>query len=88
MNGTSVISSTNAEILCDQMVDMVRQIAVDNNIEQVFIPEQTDWHPLTNRVGEGVDDYFAKRFYGEENKEEFDFDITSGKRLNSFYRIN
>ena len=85
---TSIVSSTNAAIICDQMVDMVKQIAQDNQISQVLIPEQDGWHPLTNRVGEGVADYFADRFYQPENKVNFSFAITDSKTVNTFYRIN
>ena len=85
---TSIISATNAEMLCDQMLDMVKQIAKDNNISQVFIPEQDSWHPLSNRVGEGVDKYFVNKFYRPENKVSFPFAITSIKTVNTFYRIS
>lgn len=84
----SFVSSANAEILCDQMVDMVKQIAADNNINQVFIPLQTTWHPLTNRAGLGeVADYFAKNFYRPEKAENFSFEIRLGKIITDFYRI-
>ncbi len=84
---TSIVSATNAEILCDQMVDIVKQIAADNDITQILIPEQDFWHPLTNRVGEGIDKYFAQRFYRPENKVKLSFNITNRKTVDSFYRI-
>lgn len=84
---TSIISSTNAEVLCDQMVDIVKQIATDNNISQILVPEQDSWHPLTNRVGEGVDRYFKNKFFSPENKVDFSFNITKRKQVNTFYRI-
>jgi hypothetical protein len=84
---TSLVNSANAEVLCDQMLDMVKQIAEDNNIKQVFIPQQDGWHPLTNRTGEGVEKYFISRFCRPENKVQFSFKISGGKTVNTFYRI-
>jgi len=69
------------------MVDMVRQIAADNNIKLVLIPHQDNWHPLTNRVGEGVAEYFTSRFCKEENKVDFSFDVTSKNTVTTFYKI-
>lgn len=84
---SSIISSTNSAVICDQMVDMVRQIAADNNIKLVLIPHQDNWHPLTNRVGEGVAEYFTSRFCKEENKVDFSFDVTSKNTVTTFYKI-
>jgi len=84
---SSIVSSTNAAVICDQMVDMVRQIATDNNIKHVLIPQQDNWHPLTNRVGEGVAEYFISRFYKEENKVDFSFEIRSENIITTFYKI-
>ncbi len=84
---SSIISSTNTAVLCDQMVDMVMQIAADNGISQVMIPEQDSWHPLTNRVGEGVDKYLALRFYKPEARISHSFQISSSKTVHTFYLI-
>ena len=84
---TSIISSTNAWILCDQMLDIIKQIAQDNNITQVFIPDDNGFHPLTNRVAEGVGQYFTHKFFRRENQAFFSFDITHDNIVDNFYRI-
>ncbi len=84
---SSIVSSTNAAVICDQMVSIVRQLAADNGIKHVLIPQQNNWHPLTNRVGEGIVEYFASRFYKEENKVDFQFNITETQEVNTFYKM-
>lgn len=84
---SSIVSSTNAAVICDQMVSIVKQVAADNGIKHVLIPQQNNWHPLTNRVGEGVVEYFAAHFYKEENKVDFPFNITETQEVNTFYKI-
>jgi len=83
----SFISATNAEVLCDQMLDIIRQIAADNHIDQILVPEQDNWHPLTNRTGLGIEKYFANKFFNPANKVNFPFNITRNKVVNTFYRI-
>ncbi len=85
---TSLITSSNSDVLCDQMVDIVKQVATDNNITQVFIPEQDDWHRLTNRIGQGVDQYFAEKFYKPENQVSLRFAIRGNTaEVSKYYRI-
>ncbi len=85
---SSIVNRENVDILCDQMIDMVKQFSNDNGITQVFIPEQTDWHALTNRVGEGVYDYFKEKYIREDNETRFDFPITSAKTITRWYKIS
>lgn len=84
---TSFISATNVERVCDQMIDVVKQIARDNGITDVFIPEQTNWHALTNRVGEGVINYFVSKHLKPENELQYQFEITDRVFVQKVYRI-
>lgn len=82
----SIYSSSNSDVLCDQMVDIVKQIAADNNIEQVYIPEQDDWHRLTNRYDAA--DYFSQRYYKPENEVMMKFAIRGNTpEVSKYYKI-
>jgi hypothetical protein len=84
----SIISTTNAEVLCDQMLDMIKQIAADNNIDQILVTGQEgDFHALTNRTDSGIEKYFANKFFNPANEVDFPFNIAGNRVVNTFYRI-
>ncbi len=84
---SSFVNQTNAEFICDGMIGIVKQFAEDNKITDVFVPEQTGWHALTNRAGEGVLDYFKSRYLKPDNEVQFSFPITENVTINKFYKI-
>ena len=70
------------------MVDIVKQFAADNQIADVFVAEQTQWHTLTNRVGEGVADYFQRTYMKSEKEVVFPYNVSSeGASIEKMYRL-
>jgi len=84
----SFVNPSNVDSVCEGMVSIVRQFAQENGIEDVFIAEQLgSWHALTNRVGEGVYDWFKKRHLKAENEIDRKFPITRSQTISKMYRI-
>ncbi len=85
---SSVVNHGNAEFYSEGMINIIKQFAKDNGMEEVFLSEQLGgWHALTNRVGEGVIDYVAPKYLTKENEVEFSHPITSTQRISKMYRI-
>ena len=85
---TQLVNRTNAAYLSKQMVAIVKMISKDNEIEHSFIPPQDSWHPLTNRVAEGVEDYFTSTYMKRGTKPiDLRVSLTKGKEIEQAYMI-
>lgn len=85
---SSVVNHSNAEYYCEGMINIIKQFAKDNNMDEVYLSEQLGgWHALTNRVGEGVIDYVGPKYLTKENEVDFSYPITSTQRISKMYRI-
>ncbi|MFH2019231.1 MAG: hypothetical protein ABII80_01260 [bacterium] len=85
----SVVNPANAAFYCEGMINIMKDFASDNKIEDVFLAEQLEgWHALTNRVGDGVIDYLRPKYLTKENEVMFDYSITSGgTKISKMYRL-
>lgn len=86
---SSVVNPANAAFYCEGMINIIKDFASDNKVEDVFLAEQLEgWHALTNRVGEGVIDYLRPKYLTGENEVGFDYSITSGgTKISRMYRL-
>lgn len=82
------VNPNNADMIAEGMVSIVNKFAAENSIPNVFITEQTGWHSLTNRVGEGIINYFQKNYLQKDKEVEFTFPVTQSQNINKMYKIN
>ena len=84
---SAYVNISNAEMIVNQMLSAAGQLARDNGKEGFFVPQQTDWHPLTNRDIEVRPQ--IKRFLKPENLIHLDspYNITSGTTVSDVYWI-
>lgn len=84
---SSFVSRENCEVICEQMVDVISQIAEDNQL-QVFIPDQNGGdHLLSNRIQAGVGDYFTNKFVSSQNRIDYTFTPYDGTIIYQIYRM-
>ena len=85
---TQIVNKTNAAYLSKQMIEIAKMVASDNNITHSFIPPQDYWHPLTNRVAEGVEEYLTRTYMGGDKKPvDLHVELSDGNEVNQAYMI-
>lgn len=82
------VNPNNADMIAEGMVSLVNKFALENSISDVFIAEQTNWHSLTNRVGEGILKYFQNNYIKPDREVKFTFPVTGNQNISKMYRIN
>lgn len=83
----SYVNPNNADMVGEGMISIIKKWASENSITDIFISEQTSWHSLTNRVGEGLMKFFQTNYLKPEREVIFNFPVTSSQNISKMYRI-